>query len=145
MDPDEREIHRQLTVTARQQLAQIEQVKQSVQPFIQAAKSGAFVLSPEAGQALLNAIHHCRDGLVDIAGRHVDRISQNTKLGTSPDALVMTTFNKEIADGGTNSAMIALGGLDEILAQAEEGVTAAMRRYRQMDGNGAHDIRRAGA
>jgi hypothetical protein len=144
MDPDEREFHRQQTVTTRQRLAEIERVKQSVQPFIQAARSGSFVIGPDAGNVLLAAIHQCRVGL-ESSGRDITRISQNTKLGTSPDALVITSFNKEVADGGVNSAVTAFKGLQEILIHAEEGVTEAMRRYRQIDGNGAHDIRRAGA
>lgn len=143
MDPDERADHRRDVVDERHRTAQIEQVKQSIQPVIQAAQSGAFGIGPTAGQALLNAIHHCQDGLND--SRHlVGQIQQDTKLGTSPDALVMTTFNKEVAAGGSNSAATALEGLREILAQAEMAITEAMKHYRGADAAGAAGINRAG-
>jgi hypothetical protein len=134
MDPDEFD---------DQRLTQLDQVKQSLKPFIQAATSGAFGISPNAGQDLLNAIHHCQDGL-DAARDEVSRIQQDTKLGTSPDALVMTEFNRQVARGDTNSAVTALGDLREILAQAEGAVTEAMKHYRRIDDDNAGGIHRAG-
>jgi hypothetical protein len=107
-----------------------------------AAASGAFGISPNAGEALLNAIHHCQDSLETATG-DVDRIRQETRLGTSPDALVMTKFNKDVADGGTNSAVIALTGLRDILTQAEVSVSEAMTNYRRTDEQNAGTIDRA--
>jgi hypothetical protein len=144
MDPDKQEFDRQQATIERQRLTPLDQVKQSLQPVVQAAASGAFGISPNAGQALLNAIHHCQDGL-DAARVSIDMIQQETKLGTSPDALVMTKFNKEVAAGGTDSAVTALQGLQAILAQAEASVTEAMKHYRQTDADSASGIRRAGA
>jgi hypothetical protein len=143
MDPDEQEQHHQQTITERQRLDQIEQMKQSVQPFVQAASSGGFGISANAGKALLDAISRCQDGL-DGAQFDLNRIQQDTKLGTSPDAMVMTTFNKEVAASGTNSAVTSLQGLREVLAQAAAGVTEAMKHYRHVDTHGASGINRAG-
>src|SRR5689334_24904442 len=104
MDPDEQVERHQQTVTERQRLDQIEQMKQSVQPFVQAANSGGFGISPNAGKALLDAISKCQDGL-DLANVDLQKIQQDTKLGTSPDAMVMTAFNKQVAAGGADSAV----------------------------------------
>lgn len=144
MDPDEQEFHRQQIVTERQRLAQIEQVKQSVQPFVQAAQSGGFGISDSAGQAMLKAIHHCQDGL-ETAQYEIRMIQQNTKLGISPDALVMTKFNKEVAAGGSNSAVTALESLREILTQMEAGVIEAMKHYHRTDEDGARGLSQAGS
>jgi hypothetical protein len=144
MDPDEQVQQHQQTVTERQRLNQIEQMKQSVQPFVQSANSGGFGISANAGKALLDAIHSCQDGL-DRAQLHVARIQQDTKLGTSPDAMVITAFNKEVAAGGADSAVTSLAGLREVLSQAEAGVAEAMKHYRSTDHSGAGHVRRAGS
>jgi hypothetical protein len=140
VDPDEQEFHRQQALAHHQRLARLDQVKQSVQPFVQAAHAGTFGIAPDAGKALLDAIHYCQDGL-DMAWNEVSTIQQQVKLGTSPDALVMIEFNQQV---GTDAAT-ALNGLREILAQAENGVAEAMKHYRRMDDDGASVINQTGS
>jgi hypothetical protein len=135
VDPDEQELHRQQATAHRQRLAHLDQVKQSVQPFIQAAHAGTFGIAPDAGKALLDAIHYCQDGL-DMAHFDVQTIQQDTKLGTSPDALIMTSFNMQVG----MEAATAMAGLREILAQAEAGIIEALKHYRRADEDGASVI-----
>ncbi len=140
MDPDEQDFHHQRTVADRQRLAHLDQVKQSVQPFLQAAHSGTFGIAPDAGKALLDAIHYCQDGL-DMAWDDVSTIQQQARLGTSPDALVMIRFDQQV---GIDAAT-AMNGLREILAQAETGIVEAMKHYRRADEDGASVINRTGS
>src|SRR5262249_37689895 len=121
MDPDEQVERHQQTVTERQRLDQIDQMKQSVQPFVQAANSGGFGISERGADSLLKAINQCREGL-NAARRDLNKLQQDTKLGTSPDAVVMTGFNREVAAGGSNSAVTSLQGLAQVLDQMEAGV-----------------------
>lgn len=143
MDPDKQELDRHDAVSERHRLSQLEQVKQSIKPFAQAAQAGAFGISPAAGQSLLNAIRQSQDEL-NMAQRHEFVIKQDAKLGTSPDGVVMTKFNKEVAADGTNSGVAALDGLKEILEQAAAGVIEAMKHYRRADADNASGISRSG-
>jgi hypothetical protein len=140
MDPDEQDFHRRQAVAARQRLAHLDQVKQSIQPFVQAAHAGTFGIAPDAGKALLDAIHYCQDGL-NMAQNDVFTIQQQAKLGTSPDALVMIRFDQQV---GIDAAT-AMSGLREILAQAETGIVEAMKHYRRADEDGVSAINRAGS
>jgi hypothetical protein len=124
-------------------VAEIDKVKQSIQPFLAAAQSGGFGISEEAGWALITAIRHCQDGLLT-AKAELGRIQEATKLGNSPDAQAMTKFNLDVATGETNSAMATLDGLKTVLDQMERGVADAMREYRGTDETNASQIGRAG-
>ncbi|HEV2777774.1 MAG TPA: hypothetical protein VGX25_00080 [Actinophytocola sp.] len=128
----------------RRQGTELRQVIESARPFVNAAQSGSFGISENAGQALLDAIHQCQDKL-EWVQKNVDRIQQNTRLGTSPDAVAMARFNREVAAGDSNSATQALQDLQVLLAQMESGVAEAMRHYRRMDSEGAGAVRRAGS
>jgi ElaB/YqjD/DUF883 family membrane-anchored ribosome-binding protein len=124
-DPDKQERERQQAVEQRR-LAELEKIKQTIQPLVQSASSGGFGVSPEAGEALLDAIHKCRDRL-NASRDKVSRIQQEAKLGTSPDAVVISRFTRQVGvDGAT-----ALLGLQEILVAAEAAVTEAMKHYRR--------------
>jgi hypothetical protein len=125
-------------------LRQVAQVTQGTQSFLQAAQTGGFGVSPEAGKAMLDAIHQCQDGL-DAANEDVRRITQRTMLGTSPDATVISDFNMEVADGADNSATAYLTKLREALSELEAGINEAMKHYRRADEDSAGGVSRAGA
>jgi hypothetical protein len=124
-------------------LRQVAQVTQGAQSFLQAAQSGGFGVSPEAGKAMIDAINQCRDGL-ESARREEQRITQRSMLGTSPDAVVMSDFNLEVAAGADNSATAYLAKLRDALNELEAGINEAMRHYRRADEDNAGGVRRAG-
>ncbi|SDD95374.1 hypothetical protein [Actinokineospora iranica] len=110
---------------------QIAQMRQGSRGFLTAAQRGEFGVSENAGKAIITAIHTVLDG-IDGLDEKVKRISQDTKLGTSPDALVMRAFNKDVA-AGPNSAASSLRDLRDLLIEVEAGITEAMRHYRNTD------------
>lgn len=122
--------------------AQLKQLNQGAQRFASAAGAGGFGVSPEAGKAMITAIHSVLDGL-EGARRDVTQITQDSKLGTSPDARVMTAFNKDVASGD-NSAQSSISALSETMMQLEAGIKEAMRHYRNTDDDNAGGVTRAG-
>lgn len=134
----------QVGAAASAAMRQVEQVTQGSQNFLQAAQSGGFGVSPDAGKAMLDAIHQCQDGLTE-AMRDVRQITQAAMLGTSPDAKVMIDFNMEVAAGPDNSATAYLEKLRHAMDELEAGITEAIKHYRRADEDGASGLNRAGS
>jgi hypothetical protein len=135
MDPDEQEEHRKQVTAERARLAEIEKMKQTVQPFVRMAQAGGFGIDSAASEILLGAIRECLKGVNEVRA-DLQTIQEETKLGTSPYARRMTPFNRDLAAGVANSALTAVMGLSAMLKQAEAGVIEAKNHYDGTDDAG---------
>lgn len=109
----------------------------------QAAESGSFAISQEGADAYLKAID---SALMDLykMDRHIGRLQQETKLGTSPDGTAMARYNQESVAGGAGTTGIipAIEQLRSALNEAREALQKAIENYREVDASNAGTYKR---
>jgi hypothetical protein len=115
----------------------------SMQGLKQAAESGSFAISQAGAEAYLKAIDDAEFEL-NAMSRQLNTISQETKLGTSPDAQAMSRYNMESATGGggTTGIVPAVKQLREALVDAKAAVQKAIENYRQVDDAASSGLKR---
>ncbi|GAA0227414.1 hypothetical protein GCM10010492_27140 [Saccharothrix mutabilis subsp. mutabilis] len=109
----------------------------------QAAESGSFAISKEGAEAYVKAIEDAQKELRQLDKYNV-QLSQETKLGTSPDAQAMSRYNAESANGGAGTTGIvpALNQLKMALEDAKLAMKKAIENYDQVDGSAASGLNR---
>ncbi|MEJ2855326.1 MULTISPECIES: hypothetical protein [unclassified Saccharothrix] len=115
----------------------------SMQGLKQAAESGSFAISQAGAEAYLKAIEDAEFEL-NALSRQLNTVSQETKLGTSPDAQAMSRYNLESANGGggTTGIIPAIKQLREALVDAKAAVQKAIENYRQVDDAASSGLKR---
>ncbi|GAA2684618.1 MULTISPECIES: hypothetical protein [Actinosynnema] len=98
------------------------------------ASSGGFAISGKGAELYIKAID---EALVDLRGirRALDNIQQETKLGTSPDAIAMSKYNLENATGGRGTIGIvpAIQQLTKALTEARAAMEKAVENYGEVE------------
>lgn len=109
----------------------------------QAAESGSFAISKDGAEAYIKAIEDAQKELRQVE-RYGIQLTQETKLGTSPDAQAMSRYNMESANGGagTTGILPALDQLKMALEDAKLAVKKAIENYDQVDGSAASGLKR---
>ena len=109
----------------------------------QAAESGSFAISEEGAQAYLKAIESAQQDLRRMEAQ-LNRLRQETKLGTSPDGVAMARYNRESVEGGAGTTGIvpAIEQLRSALDEAREALRKAIENYREVDGSNASTYQR---
>lgn len=109
----------------------------------QAAESGSFAISEDGAQAYLKAIDAAEKDLRKIDG-DLQLLNQETKLGTSPDAVAMARYNQESAHGGagTTGVVPAVKQLRSALNEARQALQKAIENYREVDSSNASTYQR---
>ncbi|MCP2099316.1 MULTISPECIES: hypothetical protein [Actinosynnema] len=112
----------------------IQTLTQNMTGFRQAAESGGFAISSDGAQAYLDAIDQALRSLDDTA-KNLHTLSQEVRLGTSPDALAIAKYNLENATGGSGTIGIvpALNQLTTALSEARAAVQKAIENYEAND------------
>ncbi len=109
----------------------------------QAAESGSFAISEAGAQEYLKAIDAAEKDLrkLDI---DLQVLSQQTKLGTSPDAVAMARYNQDGAHGGAGTTGIipAVKQLRSALDEARQALQKAIENYREVDSSNASTYKR---
>ncbi|KAA2261033.1 hypothetical protein F0L68_18965 [Solihabitans fulvus] len=113
-------------------MAQVRTAMVGVQNLRMAAESGGFAVSEEGGKALIDAIVKMQDG-VHQSRLELENVKQDSKLGTSPDALVMVQYNKQVADGDPQSFAHVLQQFSTVLDETKAAINKAMSNYRNTD------------
>ncbi|XVV03537.1 hypothetical protein ACQPW3_40530 [Actinosynnema sp. CA-248983] len=115
----------------------------SMQGLKQAAESGSFAISKDGAEAYIKAIEDAQKELRQVE-RYGIHLTQETKLGTSPDAQAMSRYNMESATGGagTTGILPALDQLKMALEDAKLAVKKAIENYDQVDGSAASGLKR---
>ncbi|ATE57029.1 hypothetical protein CNX65_30170 [Actinosynnema pretiosum] len=100
----------------------------------QLASSGGFAISRAGAENYLKAIDEALRKLGDLRGTLYE-LQQETKLGTSPDAIAMSKYNVENAVGGkgTIGVVPAIEQLTIALGQAREAMEKAAENYREVE------------
>ncbi|GGP56488.1 hypothetical protein GCM10010185_30800 [Saccharothrix coeruleofusca] len=108
----------------------------------QAAESGSFAISESGAQAYIKAIEDAQMDLRRIESSTHD-LKQETKLGTSPDAVAMSRYNLESAMGGAGTTGIipAIEQLKTALEDARAAMQKAVENYRAVDDDHANNFR----
>ncbi|MER5264431.1 hypothetical protein ABTZ99_20395 [Actinosynnema sp. NPDC002837] len=109
----------------------------------QAAESGSFAISQEGAEAYLKAIDSAITDLNKM-DREINRLRQETKLGTSPDGTAMARYNQESVEGGAGTSGIvpAVEQLRSALNEAREALQKAIENYREVDSSNASTYQR---
>lgn len=109
----------------------------------QAAESGSFAISEEGAQAYLKAIDSAQQDLrrMDL---QMNKLRQETKLGSSPDGTAMARYNQESVEGGAGTTGIvpAIEQLKSALEEARAALQKAIENYRQVDDSNASTYKR---
>ncbi|MFC6094785.1 hypothetical protein [Saccharothrix lopnurensis] len=100
----------------------------------QAALSGSFAISQEGAQAYIKAIEDAQSDLRK-AETKAYALSERTRLGTSPDAEAMSSYNFESANGGAGTSGIipAIEQLKTALEDAKAALQEAVKNYGNVD------------
>lgn len=100
----------------------------------QAAESGSFAISQDGAKAYLKAIDDAQQELRKIEA-DVASLRQDVKLGTSPDAIALTRYNREGVEGGAGTTGIvpAIDQLKSALEEARQALQKAIENYREVD------------
>jgi hypothetical protein len=109
----------------------------------QAAESGSFAISEDGAQAYLKAIDAAQQDLRRMDS-YLIKLSQETKLGTSPDGTAMARYNQESAHGGAGTTGIvpAVEQLKSALEDARLALQKAIENYREVDSSNASTYQR---
>ncbi|MEU5691367.1 hypothetical protein [Actinosynnema sp. NPDC020468] len=109
----------------------------------QAADSGSFAISEAGAQAYVKAIGDALSDLRKMESSLID-LQQATKLGTSPDAVSMSRYNVESANGGAGTTGIvpAVNQLRDALLDAQAAMQKAVENYRNVDDGHANNLKR---
>lgn len=101
----------------------------------QVAESGGFAISESGANAYINALKKALGELDDLTPQ-LDVVAQQTKLGTSPDAVRMSEYNTENVTGGPGAIGLipAIRELQKVLGEALEAVEMAKANYQNVDG-----------
>ncbi|MCP2166093.1 hypothetical protein [Goodfellowiella coeruleoviolacea] len=114
-------------------VANMDAMSRNMKSLTALASSGGFAVSAEGGQALLNAINQMKDAVMD-SRQDVEYLKQAVRLGTSPDARVITAYNQKVAaDSDGQSFLEALQQLDGVLDEAEAAIKQAMANYENVE------------
>ncbi|XVV03538.1 hypothetical protein ACQPW3_40540 [Actinosynnema sp. CA-248983] len=115
----------------------------SMQGLKQAAESGSFAISKDGAEAYIKAIDDAEYELNSISFQ-LNRLQQETQLGTSPDAQAMSRYNLESATGGggTTGIVPAIKQLREALVDAKAAVQKAIDNYREVDDAASSGLKR---
>lgn len=115
----------------------------NMQGLKQAAESGSFAISKAGAEAYLKAIDDAQKELRQL-DRHTFVLSNDTKLGTSPDAQAMTRYNAESVNGGggTTGIIPAINQLKAALEEARQALQKAIENYREVDDAKANTFKR---
>ncbi|MFD0199431.1 MULTISPECIES: hypothetical protein [Saccharothrix] len=109
----------------------------------QAAESGSFAISQDGAQAYLKAIDNAQQDLrrMDL---QINKLRQETKLGSSPDGVAMARYNQESVEGGAGTTGIvpAVEQLKSALEEARAALQKAIENYREVDGSNASTYKR---
>ncbi|MEU4769606.1 hypothetical protein AB0H12_40925 [Actinosynnema sp. NPDC023794] len=109
----------------------------------QAAESGSFAISQEGAEAYLKAIDNAQQDLRKMDS-YMIKLSQETKLGTSPDGTAMARYNQESVQGGAGTTGIipAMEQLKSALEEARLALQKAIENYREVDSSNASTYKR---
>jgi hypothetical protein len=109
----------------------------------QAAESGSFAISQDGAQVYLKAIDAAEKELVKLDNQ-MSLLRQDVKLGTSPDATALTSYNRENVEGGAGTTGIvpAIEQLRTALGEAREALQKAIENYREVDSSNASTYNR---
>lgn len=109
----------------------------------QAAESGSFAISEDGAQAYLKAIESAEKDLRKL-DLEMQSLEQDTKLGTSPDAVAITRYNREGVQGGAGTTGIipAIKQLRSALNEARQALQKAIENYREVDSSNASTYKR---
>ncbi|MFJ6670810.1 hypothetical protein ACIQMJ_06835 [Actinosynnema sp. NPDC091369] len=109
----------------------------------QAAESGSFAISQDGAQEYLKAIDAAQQDLRKMDA-YLIKLSQETKLGTSPDGTAMARYNQESVQGGAGTTGIipAVEQLQTALEEARLALQKAIENYREVDGSNASTYKR---
>ncbi|WP_246018570.1 hypothetical protein [Saccharothrix australiensis] len=115
----------------------------NMQGLKQAAESGSFAISKSGAEAYIKAIDDAEFELntIDV---QLNMLQQPTKLGTSPDAQAMSSYNLESANGGggTTGVVPAIKQLRAALVDARAALQKAVDNYREVDDAAANGLKR---
>jgi hypothetical protein len=106
--------------------------------FAATAAAGGFAISPDAGQAMTNAIDDALYRLYQ-AERLFERIREGTPLGDSPAGLRMAQHNLSVAIGDASGER-ALQDLKDALVEHRAAIEQAVRSYRDTDQHNAGSL-----
>ncbi|ATE58051.1 hypothetical protein CNX65_07970 [Actinosynnema pretiosum] len=100
----------------------------------QSAASGGFAITESGADAYIQAINNALDSLGSMMF-NVQILNQETKLGTSPDAIAMSRYNLENVQGGpgTIGLLPAIQELIKALTEAREAMEQAKQNYQSVD------------
>ncbi|WP_245554559.1 hypothetical protein [Actinosynnema mirum] len=108
----------------------------------QLASSGGFAISRTGAEHYIKAID---EALVDLRSlrRALDDVQQETKLGTSPDAIAMSKYNLENATGGSGTIGVvpAIQQLTEALTEARTAMEKAVENYKEVESDVSTGLR----
>jgi len=98
-----------------------------------AAVAGQFAVDQASGEQMVLSIGRMRTQLNAVLTRLGGVASQDTPLGTLPEAEHVAKFNRLVASGDQQSAMYALTKFAETLEHAETAVRKGMANYGEVE------------
>lgn len=110
------------------------------QAMLAQAQSGELAIDPQAGRDLINTLNTQIDTLTSL-DPHVNRISQETKLGMTPGGLAMAKFNQEVAATGNKAFAPAHRQFIATLQTMVQAVQAAMDNYASTETDNAQNLK----
>lgn len=108
-----------------------------------AAESGGFKVNREGCEAYVKAIQRAQDDLLNMEA-DLSEVSQETKLGTSPDGQALSRYNREGALGGAGTTGI-VPAIDQLKAALDDALAAmktVLQTYGNVDSGNAGSFRR---
>jgi hypothetical protein len=122
--------------------AAMQSMTQNMQGLKQAAESGSFAIDQAGAEAYIKAIEQAQDELMGME-LELDHVQQETKLGTSPDGMALSRYNRESATGGSGTLGLvpAINQLQSALEDARLAMKKAVENYRAVDDSSANSYR----
>ena len=104
-----------------------------------AATSGKFSINPEAAQEMIKAYQFAQQEWLD-GQRDMLIITQHYKLGSTPGAKVISTWNQQVAQ----QFAAAYAKLGDIYQAQIDAYTQAMKNYQENEAKVSDSLRKAG-
>ncbi|SFT55977.1 hypothetical protein SAMN04487904_103436 [Actinopolyspora lacussalsi subsp. righensis] len=111
----------------------------AMQGIITAANNGQFVITPDAGDELIQIFQEIEDWTID-AKFDIETLKQDTPLGNSPAGKEISNFNKRVAAGDEDSYEELINKIKENSPKVVEAIKNGIRLYQSADESNSSEI-----
>ncbi|GAB3556914.1 DNA-binding ferritin-like protein [Actinopolyspora lacussalsi] len=111
----------------------------AMQGIITAANNGQFVITPDAGDELIQIFQEIEDWASNIR-LDIDSIKQQTPLGNSPAGKAISEFNQKVAAGDSESYENMINQIRENAPKVVESIRKGMKIYQEADESNSSNI-----